>query len=68
MPKVKYHIFHCNKDTAVNIDAHSKKLIKELDKRHYDFTFDIVEGRDHCDLTPEAKIKFEEYVITAVEQ
>lgn len=26
MPNVKYHIFHCDEDKSVNIDAHSKKL------------------------------------------
>jgi len=67
MPKVKYHIFHCNKDMAVNIDAHSKKLISEFDKRQYEFTFDVVEGRGHCDLTLEMKRKFAEYAINAIE-
>jgi len=67
MPKVKYHIFHCNKDMAVNIDAHSKKLISEFDKRRYEFTFDVVEGRGHCDLTLEMKRKFAEYAINAIE-
>ena len=66
MPKVKYHIFHCDEDVAVNIDAHSKKLIAEFDKRQYDFTFDVVEGRGHCDLTLEMKRKFAEYVINAI--
>jgi len=68
MPKVKYHIFHCDEDMAVNIDAHSKKLIAEFDKRKYDFTFDVVAGRGHCDLTLEMKRKFAEYVINAIEQ
>jgi hypothetical protein len=68
MPKVKYHIFHCDEDMAVNIDAHSKKLIAEFDKRKYDFTFDVIEKRGHCDLTLEMKRKFAEYVINAVEQ
>ncbi len=67
MPKVKYHIFHCDEDMEVNMDAHSKKLVKEFDKRQYDFTFDIVEGRGHCDLTLEMKRKFAEYVINAIE-
>jgi len=68
MPKVKYHIFHCDEDMAVNIDAHSKKLIAEFDKRKYDFTFDVIERRGHCNLTLEMKRKFAEYVINAVEQ
>ena len=68
MPKVKYHIFHCNKDMAVNIDAHSKKFIAELEKGKYDFTFDIVDGRGHCDLTLGMKRKFAEYATAAIEK
>lgn len=67
MPKVKYHIFHCDEDTAVNIDAHSKKFIAELEKRQFDFTFDVVEGRGHCDLTLEMQRKFAEYIVNAIE-
>lgn len=67
MPKVKYHIFHCDEDSAVNIEAHSKKFITELEKRQYDFTFDIVKGRGHCDLTLEMHRKFAEYVLSAIE-
>lgn len=68
MPKVKYHIFHCNRDEAVNIDAHSKKFIGELEKRQIEFTFDIVEGRGHCNLTLEMRRKFSEYIIGAIER
>lgn len=67
MPKVKYHVFHCDNDMAVNIDAHSKKLIAELGKRNFDYTFDVVRGRGHCDLIPEMKEKFSEYILEAIE-
>jgi len=67
MPKVKYHIFHCDEDMDVNIDAHSKKLVAEFEQRKYDFTFDVVTSRGHCDLTLEMKRKFSEYVIHAIE-
>ena len=68
MPKVKYHIFHCNKDKDVNIDFHSKKFIAELEKRQFDYTFDIVNGRGHCDLTLEMQRKFSKYIIDAIEK
>ena len=67
MPKVKYHIFHCDADMAVNLDAHSGKLIAEFDKRGYDYTFDIIKGRGHCDLTLDMKRKFADYIIKAIE-
>lgn len=66
LPKIPYHIFHCNEDMAVNIDAHSRKFIAELEKGGYDFTFDIVDGRGHCDLTLEMKRKFADYVINSI--
>ena len=67
MPKAKYHIFHCDGDTAVNIDAHSKKLVAELEKRQHTVTFDVVEKRGHCDLTPDMKRKFAQYILCAIE-
>lgn len=51
----------------VNIDAHSKKLVAEFEQRKYDFTFDVVTSRGHCDLTLEMKRKFSDYVIHAIE-
>jgi len=66
MPKVKYHIFHCDEDTAVNIDAHSRKLIAAFEERQYAYTFDVVEGRGHCELTLEMQRKFATYVINAI--
>ena len=67
MPKVKYHIIHCDSDLAVNIDAHSKKFVSALKDNNYNITFDIVKGRGHCDLTLEMKKKFADYVINAIE-
>ncbi len=68
MPKVKYHIFHCNQDRAVNIDAHSEKFVSALKQRNYDITYDIVDGRGHCDLTLEMKRAFANYVIDSIEK
>ena len=67
MPKVKYHIIHCDSDLAVNIDAHSKKFVSALKDNNCNITFDIVKGRGHCDLTLEMKKKFADYVINAIE-
>ncbi len=66
MPKIKYHIFHCNQDSAVNIDAHSRKFVAELDKKGYDVSFYVIDGREHCDLTLDMKRKFAENVINAI--
>ncbi len=68
LPNINYHIFHCNEDTDVNMDAHSKKFVAELEKRQYAVTFDIVDGRGHCDLTVEMQQKFAEYVANAIDR
>ena len=49
MPKVKYTIFHCDADQAVNIHSHSEKFVEEMKKEH-EIEFIIVPGRGHCDL------------------
>ena len=67
MPRVKYHIFHCDADMAVNIDAHSKKFIELMKADNHDISFDIVEGRGHCDLTLNMQRKFEQYVVESIE-
>ena len=51
MPHIPYTIFHCEKDTQVNIDLHSKKMIESMDD--FDIKFYEIKGRDHCDLTEE---------------
>ena len=54
MPNVKYHLFHCDKDGAVNIDKHSRVFVEKMQSYGKDVGFTVVNDRDHCDLTPEA--------------
>ena len=65
MPSARYFIFHCDADRAVNIDAHSRKLVEALGER-MPVSFRVVEGRGHCDLTPEVAGLFENYILDAV--
>lgn len=58
MPNVKYHLFHCDKDGAVNIDKHSRVFVEKMKEYGKDIGFTVVCDRDHCDLTPKA---LEEY-------
>lgn len=62
MPDAHYYIFHCEQDRAVNIDAHSKKLVQAL-KKSRRVTFHTVENRGHCALTPEMSALYDEYII-----
>ena len=66
MPRVKYHIFHCDSDKAVNINVHSDRLVGAMKEKSFDVTYDVVKGRGHCDLSLEAKRKFSEYVLGSV--
>ena len=51
MPKIKYAIFHCDADDAVNINAHSEKLVNAM--KDFDISYHIINGRGHCDLGEE---------------
>lgn len=68
MPKVKYHIFHCDEDKAVNISEHSKKFVKAMKEQGHRITFDIVKGRGHCDLSEEMWQLFTQYGVDAIEK
>lgn len=64
LPDAKYYIFHCEADRAVNIDAHSRKLVEALGGR-LTLVFHTVPERGHCDLSPEAAQMYERYIIEA---
>lgn len=61
MPRVPYHIFHCDADKAVRIDCHSDKFVAAMREHGHHVTYDIIPGRGHCDLTPEMHTRFLEY-------
>ena len=63
--KTGYIIFHCDKDGAVNIDAHSGKFVAELSKTR-DVPYYIVHDRDHCDLSEEMHAKYKECVLSFI--
>ena len=67
MPRVEYHIFHCDSDTAVNIHSHSEKFVAAMEAAGQSVTFDIAVGREHCDLTEELHAKYRAYCVAAVE-
>lgn len=67
MPRAAYHVFHCDEDKAVNIHAHSEKFISAMREQGHSISFDVVNGRGHCDLTEEMKRLFMQYCVDAVE-
>jgi len=65
MPKARYHLLHCDKDTKVNIEKHSKAFVSELKKRGHSVTLDVIPGRTHCDLDYKGKRLFATYAVDA---
>ena len=68
MPRIAYHIFHCEEDMSVNMQAHSDKLVEKLRALSYNVTYDTVPGRGHCKLTLEMQRLFAQYALDAVEK
>lgn len=66
MPRVRYHIFHCGEDRAVNMQMHSDRFVEVMRKAGQDVTYDIVPGRGHCKLTLKMKKRFEQYAMDAI--
>jgi len=66
MPSVTYHIFHCDKDQAVNINKHSDLFIANMKAAGKDISYYIVKDKDHCDLTPEMYALYKELAVKAI--
>lgn len=66
MPEASYHIFHCEADQAVNMQAHSDKFVAKMREYSHNVTYDTVPGRGHCKLTLKMKKRYEEYVLAAI--
>ena len=65
MPDVKYTVFHCTADKAVNKDMHSERFLAAMTSRRIDYR--IVKDRGHCDLTPEMWKEYRAAAVSAVE-
>lgn len=65
MPDVKYTVFHCDADEAVNIHSHSEKFVAKMAEK-YDITYHVVHGRGHCDLDDENRALYNEAAEKAI--
>lgn len=63
--KTDYIIFHCDKDSAVNINMHSERFVNELAKTR-DVRFYIVKDRDHCDLDEGMKQRYFDEILSFI--
>ena len=66
MPDVKYYIFHCDEDKAVNKEQHSDRFVARL-KQNHDVCYHTVKGRGHCDLTDEMRQLYNQYIINSID-
>ena len=57
MPDIDYTVFHCTDDRAVNYEKHSARFAEAM-KAEHKINFRTVPLRDHCDLSPEAKLEY----------
>lgn len=67
MPKIPYRIFHCDRDTAVNLESHSQRFADTMRALGHDITLTVVPGRGHCDLTEDMRARFLLYCTEAVD-
>ena len=63
--KTEYVVFHCDKDSAVNINMHSEKFVEALSKTR-DVKFYISKDRDHCDLGEELTQTYHQEILSFI--
>ena len=66
MPDCEYHIFHCEKDEAVNKQMHSDRFVAAMEKAGRRISYYAVPDRGHCDLTPEMLQKYNDLMVQMV--
>lgn len=67
MPRIDYHIFHCDADKAVNIKKHSDRFFKSMCQAGHSISFDIEHDRGHCNLSYANKKLYAAYILDAIE-
>lgn len=65
MPKVKYTIFHCTADQAVNKQMHSDRFVEAMEAVS-SVDYHVVPDRGHCDLPPDMRDLYEKTIIDSV--
>ena len=66
LPRIGYHILHCDEDKAVDLKRHSEVFTGEMKKAGYDITLDVIHGRGHCDLGYGGKKKYAGYILSGL--
>ncbi|MBQ3235699.1 MAG: prolyl oligopeptidase family serine peptidase [Clostridia bacterium] len=66
MPNIKYVIFHCEEDKAVNIRKHSDVFVQKM-KAERDIDYKVVPLRGHGDLSAQAKFEYNQAILSVFE-
>ncbi len=66
MPDIPYYIFHCTEDTAVNKEQHSDRFVAAMEACGRNITYTAVPERGHCDLSPEARVRYDALPISVI--
>ena len=68
LPRIPYHVFHCDADTMVKIDLHSDKFVKKMRENNHSITYDIVHGKGHSVYGEEDLKKMRQYTLDAFDE
>lgn len=68
LPKISYHIFHCEQDQKVDLHRHSEKFVAEMQKLGHDIALHTVPDRGHCDLPEAVLVQFADTCIRAIQR
>lgn len=63
LPDIPYNIFHCEKDEAVNLEKHSRRLYEKMQNTHQ-ISLKTVPLRNHGDLSPEALVEYKKIIVS----
>ncbi len=66
MPDIPYYVFHCTDDRAVNKEKHSDLFVAAMEKAGRTVTYTAVLDRGHCDLSPEAQVRYNALPIAVI--
>lgn len=62
MPDIRYTVFHCEEDKAVNKQMHSDRFVETLP---FAVTYHAVPERGHCDLPDEFRTMYNDAIVSA---
>jgi len=66
MPRVRYRLFHCDQDQAVNLQKHSETFVAAMKAEGFDIELEIVPGRGHCSLPYQVKNRYLQAAVDAI--